>query len=141
MKKISVIYWSLSGHVKDMAIAVAKGIEENGGKAKLIEVDNAKIEDVINADGIAFGSPSMDNNRIDQSHMQPFISKFKGIDVKDKKIVLFGSFGWDHGEFMEKWIKEMKDYDFDIIGSFCIKEAPNNQDLKECEALGAKLAK
>lgn len=141
MKKISIIYWSQGGHVKDMAEAIAKGVEEKGGQVKIMEVKDARVNEVLDSYAVAFGSPSMDHNRIEQDEMQPFVSQFKSIPVDGKKIVLFGSYGWDNGEFMQKWVKQMTDYDFNIIDSFCIKEAPNKEDLKKCEELGAKLVK
>jgi len=34
-------------------------------------VKDAKVEDVMEADAVAFGSPSMDNNRIEQKKWNP----------------------------------------------------------------------
>ena len=38
---VSVVYWSGTGNTQTMAEAVAKGIEEAGGQANLMEVGSA----------------------------------------------------------------------------------------------------
>lgn len=141
MKKVTIIYWSGTGHVEKMAEHIGKGAENNGAIIKIMKVSEAKVNDVLDADAVAFGSPSVDKNNIEQKEMQPFIGQFKQIAVEQKKAILFGSYGWDNGEFMGKWLKMMKDYDFDVLEHFVIKEAPSNEQLRKCEDLGAMLAK
>ncbi len=139
MKKVTVIYYSSSGHVEAMAERVAKGAELEGAIVKLLRVRDAKVNDVLDSDIVAFGCPSMDGNTIETDEMQPFITEFKLIPVENKKCFLFGSFGWDKGEFMDKWIKTMLDYDFDVIDKYIIQEAPSKQDLDKCFEYGKKM--
>ena len=139
MKKVSIIYYSSTGHVEAMADHLAKGAELQGAIVKISRVQDAKVNDVLDADIVAFGSPSMDGNTIESDEMQPFITEFKLIPVEKKKCFLFGSYGWDKGEFMDKWVKTMIDYDFDVIDKFIIHEAPAKQDLDKCFELGKRL--
>lgn len=141
MNKVAIIYWSNGGNVEILANSISEGVNEENAKLKMMYVSDAKIEDVIESDAIAFGSPSMDNNRIEQEEMEPFISQLKLIADKNKKILLFGSFGWDDGKFMTDWIQRMKDYGFNVIGHIAVKETPSNDELLNAKKLGRLLAK
>jgi len=141
MKKITIIYSSNGGNVEVLANHIAKGAKDAGAEVLLKLASEATVEDVICADAVAFGSASMDNNRIDQQEMQPFIDKFKLIPVNNKHTCLFGSYGWDNGEFMEKWISLMTEYEFNIIQNLTVKETPTDEQLAEAEDMGKSLVK
>ena len=141
MKKVSIIYWSNGGNVEVLANSIAEGAKKFDAEICIKHVNDAKIEDVTEADAVAFGSPSMDNNRIEQQEMEPFINHFKLLPNEQKKIVLFGSYGWDDGKFMLDWIQRMKEYNFNVIGSIAVKESPNDEDLLKANELGEELAK
>ncbi|MGH4121158.1 flavodoxin [Clostridium sp.] len=141
MKKLAIIYWSNGGNVEVLANHVAKGAKEAGAQVLIKLVSEATVEDVTSADAVAFGSPSMDNNRIEQHEMQPYIEKFKLIPVQNKVTGLFGSYGWDDGEFMNKWISLMKDYQFNVVQSLTVNEAPTNEQLVLAEEMGKSLVK
>lgn len=140
MKKVSIIYWSNGGNVEVLANVLADSATENGAEVTIKYVTDANIEDVTNADAVAFGSPSMDNNRIEQQEMEPFIKEFKLIPNNNKKLVLFGSYGWDDGKFMKDWVIRMKEYGFDVIGDLAVKESPSEKELELTKELGKKLA-
>lgn len=141
MKKISIIYWSNGGNVEVLANSIAEGAENVGADINVKYVYDATIEDVTEADAVAFGSPSMDNNRIEQHEMEPFISQFKLLPNNQKKVVLFGSYGWDDGKFMVDWVQRMKDYDFNVIGHIAVKESPSDEELLKAKNLGEELTK
>lgn len=140
MKKISIIYWSNGGNVEVLANSILEGIGE-GVLVNMKHVQDATIEDVLESDAVAFGSPSMDSNKIEQNDMEPFINNFKLMQIDQKKIVLFGSYGWDDGKFMDDWIQRMTDYNFNVIGHIAVKESPNQKDLQEAKRLGENLTK
>lgn len=141
MKKVSVIYWSNGGNVEVLANSITEGIEAELAEVNLIHVSDASIEDVVKSDTVAFGSPSMNNNRIEQEEMEPFITQFKTMQNNNKKLVLFGSFGWDNGDFMNDWIQRMKEYGFNVIGHIAVKETPSNEELFKAKELGRLLGK
>lgn len=140
MKKMSIIYWSNGGNVEVLANKIKEGAESSNANVNMKLVSEAKIQDVTESDVVAFGSPSMDNNRIEQLEMEPFINEFKMLPVNGKKVALFGSYGWDNGQFMEDWKKKMKDYGFDVIDTLVVRETPNEQQLNNAYDLGKKLA-
>jgi flavodoxin short chain len=141
MKKVTIIYWSNSGNVEVLADRIYKGAVEAGAEVNIKLVKDAKIEDVMEADAVAFGSPSMDNNRIEQEEMEPFINQFKLLPNNNKPLVLFGSFGWDDGEFMKGWKGRMKEYGFNLIGEITVKESPSNAEMEKAIEFGRLLAK
>jgi len=141
MKKVAIIYWSNAGNVEVLADRIYKGAVAAGAEVSIKLVKDAKVSDVMDADAVAFGSPSMDNNRIEQKEMEPFINEFKLLSNNQKPLVLFGSFGWDNGEFMRGWEKRMKEYGFNLIGEVTVKESPSNAEMEAAVELGKLLAK
>ena len=141
MKKLTIIYLSNGGNVEVLANHIAKGAKDAGAEVLVKLVSEATMEDVTGADAVAFGSPSMDNNRIDQKEMQPFIDKFKLAPVNNKTTGLFGSYGWDNGEFMNKWVSLMKEYEFNVTEKLTVNEAPTDEQLAEAEQMGKNLVK
>lgn len=141
MKKIGVIYWSNMGNVEVLADSIAKGAKSAGAEVDLKLVSEAKPEEITKYDAVALGSPSMDNNRIEQQEMEPFIKEIRLIAPKDYPVVLFGSYGWDNGKFLEDWIVRMQEEKFSVIGSLAVKEAPTAEELQKAEQLGRLLAK
>ena len=141
MKKVSIIYWSNGGNVEVLANSILEGIKDENAEVKIKYVSDATIEDVIESDTIAFGSPSMNNNGIEQEEMEPFITKLKSLPNNNKNLVLFGSFGWDDGKFMSDWVQRMKDYGFNVIGHIAVKDTPSNDELEKAKELGRLLTK
>lgn len=141
MKKVSIIYWSNGGNVEVLANTIAESAKMHGAVVTIKHVQDATIEDVTTADAVAFGSPSMDNNRIEQHEMEPFIKEFKLLPNNNKKVVLFGSYGWDDGQFMKDWVVRMKDYQFDVIANIAVKESPSDEELEIARKFGEELTK
>ncbi|MCR3761864.1 flavodoxin [Clostridium felsineum] len=141
MKKISIIYSSNGGNVEVLANEIYEGAKSVSSDVTIKLVSEATKEDVLLADAVAFGSPSKNNNNIDQEELAPFLKQFELTLNNNKPVLLFGSYGWDNGEFMEKFKKLMKDYGFNVIGDLTVNEAPNKDELKRAKELGEMLAK
>lgn len=59
MAKVLVVYHSGTGNTKSMAQAVAEGVKEVPGvDVALKEADQVSVGDLVNADALAFGSPT-----------------------------------------------------------------------------------
>ena len=56
--KILIVYDSKTGNTEKMAFAVAKGAENIGGKVTVKRVENVKLQDFEDSDGIILGSPT-----------------------------------------------------------------------------------
>ena len=140
MKKVTIIYWSNGGNVEALAEKVYKGAKASGAEAYIKLIQDAKLEDVTSSDAIAFGSPSYDNNRIEQLELEPFIRQLKLLPNK-QPIVLFGSYGWDDGKFLDDWKVTMEEYGFRVVGTLTVKETPDEVELGKAFELGKLLAK
>ena len=58
-----------------------------------------------------------------------------------KKVALFGSYGWGGGEWMTNWEAQCKGKGVALAADSVICEnAPDDEALDKCRALGAKLA-
>ena len=59
MANILVVYYSGTGNTKAMAQTVAEGVKEVAGvEAVLKEAEQVSVSDLVNADALAFGSPT-----------------------------------------------------------------------------------
>lgn len=83
----------------------------------------------------------MDNNQVEQQEMAPFLKNFKELNMENKPTVLFGSYGWDDGKFMESWEKLMVEYGFNIVGKLVVQEAPKDEEIENAKNLGELLGK
>lgn len=140
MSKVNIIYWSGTGNTEAMAKLIAEGAQENGAEVKLLNVSDAKEDDVKEADILAFGSPSMGSEVVEEAEMQPFLESVASI-VTGKKVALFGSYGWGDGEWMRNWVSEMDDLGADVINDgLIVQEAPSGDTAEQCKSLGRELA-
>ncbi|MDO4534293.1 MAG: flavodoxin [Clostridium perfringens] len=138
MKKVSIIYWSKGGNVELLANIIGDELEKNDVEVNLKQVGIADLNDILEADAIAFGSPAMDNNRIEQNEMEPFIEQLEKLSVQ-KKVILFGTYGWGQCEFINEWEKRMKSFGFNVIGKLAVGEAPSDEQINELKDLSKNL--
>ena len=139
---VSVVYWSGTGNTEAMANAVAEGITEAGGEAKLIPVSEANVDELATESAFALGCPSMGVEVLEEEEMEPFVEALEG-KVGGKNILLFGSYGWGDGEWMRNWVERMKN-----AGAFMVEEegiiandAPDDEIIEACKAGGKALVK
>lgn len=142
MKRVVVIYWSGTGNTEQMAEAVIEGIrKQEGANAELIAVDNARKEQVAEADAVALGCPSMGEEVLEESMMEPFVKSLTAAELSGKPLVLFGSYGWGDGQWMRDWEERMKGLGARLVANgLIVQEAPQEDGLNLCKELGEKLA-
>lgn len=140
MKKVSIIYWSNGGNVEIIANAICEGANIGDVEVETKHVFDASIEDVLESDAIAFGSPAMINDDIEEIDMKPFINSLRDKGIRNKPLLLFGSCGWRDTKFIDKWEKNMEDCGFEIIGKLTVKDSVEKEDLKRAKDLGKLLA-
>ena len=138
MKKVAIIYWSKGGNVEALANIISDKLEENEVAVNLKQVIDADITDISEADAIALGSPAMDENKIEQNEMEPFISKLQELNI-NKKVILFGTYGWGQAGFIDEWEKRMNSYGLSVVGKLAIGEAPSDEQIEELKDLSKNL--
>lgn len=140
MEELMVIYWSQTGNTEAMARAIGEGIEQAGKRAKVISVSDISANILKEATVFALGCPAMGIEVLEESEMEPFVTELEGI-VKDKKIVLFGSYGWGDGEWMRNWEERMKLAGAQIIHGKGIiaQDEPTEEIIQECQETGREM--
>ena len=140
MSKVAVVYWSGTGNTEAMAKAVAEGIGEKGGEAALLTAAEFSADAMDGYDAVAFGCPSMGDEVLEENEFQPMFDGCKA-KLKDKKIALFGSYGWGDGEWMRNWEESCKEAGAVLATESVIcNDMPDDDGVENCKALGAALA-
>ena len=140
MSKVAVVYWSGTGNTEAMAAAVADGAKEKGAEVSVLTASEFSPEAADGFDGIAFGCPAMGSEVLEETEFEPMFNSVEA-KLKDKKIALFGSYGWGDGEWMRNWEDVCKADDANLVcDSVICNDAPDNDALAACKALGAALA-
>lgn len=58
MAKVLIVYYSRTGNTKQMAKLVEEGIRAEGMDVEMKDVQDVKTNELLNAEGIIFGSPT-----------------------------------------------------------------------------------
>ena len=135
MSQAAVVYWSGTGHTEAMAQAVAAAAQADLFTAAEFDADKA-----AHYAAIAFGCPSMGAEQLEESEFEPMFDAVKPA-LAGKKIALFGSYGWGDGEWMRSWEETCTaDGAVLVTESVICNDAPSDDAIAECKALGAALA-
>lgn len=141
MNKVAIVYWSGTGNTEQMAQAVAEGVKNAGGEADVltcVEFDSAKLADY---GAVAFGCPAMGAEQLEEGEFEPMFADLEG-SLSGVKVALFGSYGWGSGQWLEDWCARCKE-DGAVMQEepgVMANEAPDDDAIAACNALGAKLA-
>lgn len=141
MDQVLVVYWSGTGNTAAMAGMVAEGIKEAGKEAVILPVEDASLADIEKYSAIAMGCPSMGDEVLEESTMEPFVEEIEGA-VSGKTLGLFGSYGWGDGQWMRDWTDRMKSAGASVIGgedAIC-NGAPDSDAEASLKEMGKQLA-
>ncbi len=132
--KTAVIYWSGTGNTEAMAKAVAEGA---GAELFTVSEFSGNVEDY---DAVAFGCPAMGAEMLEEDEFEPFFTEIEG-RLGGKKVGLFGSYGWGDGEWMRSWETRVESDGAVLAGGEGViaNDAPSDDDLEKCRALGKAL--
>ncbi|MDY6399411.1 MAG: flavodoxin [Synergistales bacterium] len=140
MPKILIVYVTTTGNTEKMANAIADGAKGAGADVTLKTVGDASVSELADYDVVAFGSPAMGAEVIEEAEMEPFFSEAAG-SLKGKKVAVFGSYDWGDGEWLRTWEARCKEAGA-VIAAEGLKAhlEPDDDAIAECKAFGAKLA-
>ena len=142
MSKVAVVYWSGTGNTAAMAEAVAQGARGAGASVNVFNLDESAFggANVAEYDAIAFGCPAMGAEELEDGTFLPAFESCEG-ELSGKKIGLFGSYGWGGGDWMASWEETCKNDGAELAADSVIcNEAPDDEVVASCKALGAALA-
>ena len=113
--KVAVIYWSATGNTKIMAEAIAEGVNEKGGQAELFYVSDFEGD-------------------IKEYEFRPFFDAEKEI-LKKTNVVLFGSYDWGNGEWMDSWKEECIENGINVTKTYIANNTPEQEQIEELKHL------
>ena len=140
MSKIAVVYWSGTGNTEAMANAVVDGVKAAGAEVELFQVDDFSAENMGNYGGFAFGCPAMGDEVLEEDSFEPFFADAEK-QLDGVPVLLFGSYGWGGGTWMENWAERAKDAGAKLVGTVSSENAPDDDVIANCEKFGSSLAK
>ncbi len=142
-----IVYYTQSGNTERMARAIAEGAEAAGIQAPLKSVEECELGDLVQADGLALGSPTYFSNvawqvkkLIDQS-----IELYRGKQLKDKLAGLFTSSGTERDAHDCMRMMEIAwgfHHEMSLVqpGLICLSGQPEDETRAECQEYGRRLA-
>ncbi len=136
MSKLAIVYWSGTGNTEAMANFIAEGAKEKGAEVDVLTSDKFSKDMVANYQSIAFGCPSMGAEVLEETEFQPMWDDVKD-SLSDKKVLLFGSYGWGDGEWMRNWEQETIAAS---LKTYMCNETPDAEAQATCIACGQELA-
>ena len=140
MAKTAVIYWSATGNTEKMAQAIFSGISGAGAQAELFSLSEFAVKNIDDYEKIAFGCPSMGAEVLEEVEFEPFFASIEK-QLPNKKVALFGSFGWGDGEWMRDWQERVKESSALLFeGGLIVNLEPGAADIANCEKFGKRFA-
>ena len=138
MSKVAVIYWSGTGNTEAMANAVSEGAKAAGAEVDLLTC--ADVNSVDGYDAVALGCPAMGSEELEDGEFQPMLESIEPT-LPGKKVVLFGSYDWGTGEWLENWEARCAEKGIPLAAeSVKANNAPDDAALAACKVLGGAIA-
>ena len=142
-EQITIIYDTMWNDTRKMAEAIAKGIQEKDEKVTIKLMNTAKddktdvLTEVFKSKMILVGSPTVNNGYLHS--IAGILEMIKGMKLKGKKAVAFGSYGWS-GEAVKLITEELRKSGFEIVndGIRCMW-TPDSETEKELIEFGKSL--
>ena len=140
MNKIAVIFWTGTGNTVVMANEVVAGAKEAGADVTLFNTSAFSADKAQEFDKFALGCPAMGAEELEDSEFQPLYDQLK-TQIAGKKVVLFGSYGWGGGEWMNPWKEDAVAAGLVLADDpLAIEGAPDDTGKEKCRELGKVLA-
>lgn len=142
MRKMAVIYWSMTGNTQAMAEAIAQGAAGAGVEVDVKQVADVTVEQVLEYDMLALGCPAMGAEVLEELEFEPFFTDLER-RLSGKSVALFGSYGWGDGQWMRDWVNRAENAGANVFRSegLMVNEAPDDAGLELCRCFGAEFAK
>ncbi len=139
MSKIAVVYWSGTGNTEAMANAIAERLQEKSCEVEVIEAASFDTSSVDSYEGFAFGCPAMGAEELESDEFEPMFEAVED-NLSDKPTVIFGSYEWNDGEWMEDWQERCKEHGINLAADGLKIYGDPSDDLDKCHKLADKLA-
>jgi anaerobic nitric oxide reductase flavorubredoxin len=140
--RVIILYDTMWGATKKMALAIARGIENKGLGVKALNMGKCDKSDLImevfKSRGVIVGGSTF-NNGI-QGDAAAMLELIKGLKFKNKIGASFGSYGWS-GESVKIIETRLKEAGIEIAAEgIKVQYNPSPEEIKACEAFGEAFA-
>lgn len=136
--KYEIIYWTGSGNTQVIADAISEALHDANVESDLHYVSDISVDDVVEADFFFLGCPSMTGEDVEEYEFRPFLDELKE-HIAGKPVVLFGSYDWGDGEWMDSWIEEMKEAGADVKKTIIYQWEPTDEQVVETQEIVTEL--
>lgn len=138
-KKALIVYFTTTGNTQMLAESIEEGLQAGGADVTLKNVSDATTDEVTDYDLIALGCPAQGTEELDDTEFGPwFEDTLPNLNGKD--VILFGSFGWGDGEYMETWKTTATEGGANVFETYVTLETPDQDALDEAKGLGERFA-
>ena len=127
--KIGVFYFTTTGNTLMLAQQLEKSFISCGHQVQLFNVSTFNFDNLVaDYDLFCLGCSAQGNEELDDNDFLVFFNHIKPLLI-NKKVMLFGSYGWGNAEYMDNWGKQLSDLGVYVISMFAHKETPNQAAL------------
>ena len=126
--KTSIVFYSATGNTETMANYILGILEDKGQDVTIDFVGDVQAGDVADSDLIVLGSPAMSNEDVEDYEFRPFFDELKP-SLENKNVILFGSYDWGDGEWMDNWSRETLEANANILATFIAQLEPSEEDF------------
>lgn len=136
---MKIIFWSGTGNTEKMADFISEGINDAGKSCDVLSVSSASVDSILNEDVLILGCPAMGSEELEPAEFEPFINTISD-KISGKKAVLFGSYGWGDGEWMDAFKEQIINCGCEVpIDPLIIQYEPDD-NKSDCVEFGKKIA-
>ena len=140
--RVVVAYESMWKSTEQMALQITQGLADSNIDVQQMRLEITHRSEVVTAlleaKGLAVGSPTLNNNYMPQ--MADFLTYIKGLKPGNKLGLAFGSYGWS-GEAVKQINEMLKATNFDLLNDGLRQQwVPDKDALKACYNLGTEMA-
>lgn len=142
--RVLITYVSAYGYTKEMAEAIAMGVESGGNvEVRILDIENIELGDldseVLKADALLVGSPTINQNTLLQVYK--LFSVINPLRDKGKLAASFGSYGWS-GEAPAIIASNLKNLKLKVLEeNAAFKFRPGEETRTELVAYGNRFAR
>ena len=140
--KALIIYDTMWGSTRKMALALQEGLEDAGIPVKVRFLQNSHIShivpDVLNSRAVLIGTPTLNNGMLPS--VGALLTYLKGLRPKKKLGFAFGSYGWG-GQGAKQASAALQEMGWEIpLEMINIQYNPDQDELDKVREAGRKLA-
>lgn len=117
---VAVVYWTQTGNTEAMANILADAC---GGEA--INWEDFAADKCAGFDAFAFGCPAMGAEELDPD-FEDLWDACKS-ELGDKPVVLFGSYDWGTGEWMDTWKESAENDGVNVVDTVIANLEPDTE--------------